>query len=311
MWRVITFAISSPNNRSLLMAAVDPENVLGRTRAENACFVIEQMRALVGFDPHLASRLMQMYRALSRGYVPFGDPNFPAALEAERDMQQLGFIFSRVNPCRDHPVFRALLDRLLSDSVLPQDDRKESEGRDAQFELYIAALCQNAGLSPVAYEEPDVTCMVDGIKFGVAAKRIKSLSQLEKHVRKGAKQIQRSGLPGVVALELSLALNPNNLPVVSQTQSAWFETIEQLAAHQFFAERQNRIHDWVDGKGVRAVVVFDFKIRVRPGPEWGLDGMINWLSTARADGQAVREFDTFYGGFLRGVPNLKDLSDDE
>jgi hypothetical protein len=69
------------------MAEVDPENVLGRTRADNASYVLEQVRAL-GLNPDRACRLMAMHRALSRGYVLFDDPDFPAALDTSRQQRK-------------------------------------------------------------------------------------------------------------------------------------------------------------------------------------------------------------------------------
>src|SRR5262245_51039241 len=154
------------------MGNVDPENLMRRSRAENATYVVDQVRSL-GLVPHPTSRLMQMHRALNRGHVHCDDPDFPAALEAERDLQHLGFAFDQMHAHRDKPKFRALVKRLLKDSVLPQDNRENSPGRDAQFELYLAAICQKAGLLPVDCAEPDVTCTVEGAKFGIAAKRLK------------------------------------------------------------------------------------------------------------------------------------------
>ena len=248
-----------------------------RSRAENASYVIDQVRSL-GLIPQPTSRLMQMRRVLNRGHVPFDDPEFPAALEAERDLQHLGFIFDQMNAHLDRREFQALVKRLLKDSVLPQKDRQNSPGRDTQFELYLAAICQNAGLLPVDYAEPDVTCTVEGTKFGIAAKRLKSLVQLRKHVRKAAQQIANTELPGVVALDLSLARNRQNLPIVSQIQSHLYVPVAHLAEQQFFDEHHQDIYRWVANAGVRAVLVFDFKVRLRPNQKWGLDGMMTWLN---------------------------------
>jgi hypothetical protein len=287
------------------MVNADPENVMRRTRAENADYVIEQVRAL-GLNPHPTSRLMRMQRALNRGHVPFEHPDFPAALEAERDMQHLGFVFSQINSHRDSPKFLQLAKDLLSDSVLPQDNREQSPGRDAQFELYLAAICQNTGLLPVDYVEPDVTCVVGGRTFGIAAKRIKSMQQVRHHVRKAADQIGRSKHPGVIALDLSLAWNRSNAPIISRIQSQVYLMILEAQGRQFFDEHAHDIHRWVAGEGVVAVVVFNFRLRLRPGDHWGLDGMTTWMSTVQEE-QGEANYQSFYRGFLKGIPNLTDL----
>src|SRR4051812_33205884 len=98
-----------------------------------------------------------MQRALNCGFVDFNldDPVFLAALEAERDMQQLGFIFDELAVTPQRSKFQKLADDLRGDSVLPQDDLDSSAGRNAQFEMYVSAICQNAGLYPVDYSDPD------------------------------------------------------------------------------------------------------------------------------------------------------------
>jgi hypothetical protein len=292
------------------MVYTDPENVMRRTRGENATYVIEQVRAL-GLDPHPTSRLMQMQRVLNRGHVPFDDPDFMTALEAERDMQHLGFVFSQVNAHRDSPKFLQLVRDLLSDSVLPQDNRERSPGRDAQFELYLAAICQNAGLLPVEYVEPDVSCVVEGRPFGIAAKRIKSEAQVRHHIKKAAEQIDKAGNPGVIALDLSLAWNQTNAPIISRVQSQMHVMIAQAQGQQFFDRYAPGIRSWVAGKAVLAVLVFNFRLRLRPTDQWGLDGMTTWLSTTEAYEGAERDYRTFYRAFLKGIPNLTDLDTDE
>jgi hypothetical protein len=210
-----------------------PENVLSRTRGENATYIIEQVRKL-GLNPHPSSRLMLMHRVLNSGFIQPEDPRFPTALEAERDLQQLGFVFDQLESHRDNPEFTALVKKALKDSVLPQDNREESVGRNSQFHLYLAAVCQNAGLLPVGYDEPDVSCSIDGRAFGIAAKRIKSMHQIGRHIKKAARQICRANRPGIIALELSLAWNPRNVPIISRFHSHMYLTISVMQGQQLF-----------------------------------------------------------------------------
>ncbi|GAG16023.1 unnamed protein product, partial [marine sediment metagenome] len=191
-------------------------NPMQRTRAENASFVVSAVRAL-GIEPHPQSRLMQMHRALTgtTTIIEPDHPDFQTALEAQRDMQLLSFVFDQSQEQGAHGAFRDLVKQTLKDSVLPQDDRGQSTGRDTQFQLYVAAICQSAGLVPVGYEEPDVTCVVDGIKFCIAAKRLKNVSNLRKHVKKAAQQIETARLPGMIALDTCVALNRSNMRFIA------------------------------------------------------------------------------------------------
>jgi len=172
----------------------------------------------------------------------------------------------------------------------------------------LAAICQNAGLVPVHYEEPDITCFVDGTKFGIAAKRLKSTKtrQLEKNVRTGADQLTRQGLPGIVAVELSLSRNPSNRPIISQIQSQMHLMIADAKNRQFRDKHRDAIRRWVAGTGVRAVLVIETTLRLRPDRQWWHEGFLSWVPTAAHDEQPDPLFKGFYDGFLKGVPNLED-----
>ena len=285
---------------------MNPSSTTPRTLAESASFVIAAVRAL-GINPDPESRLMQMHRVLA-GATTFFEPTHPdfdTVREAERDMQLLSFVFDQSNAQSDKSDFQDLVKRMLHDSVLPQDDRGRSEGRDSQVELYIAAVCQNAGLVPIDYEEPDVTCVVDGVKFGIAAKRVKNLRHLYKRVKKAAQQIEAAQLPGIVALDTSIALNRDNKPIATPMPDHEFGPIYKQSMLLFVHDYHQKIYDRVDGKGVRGVVFHDHQVRLEPDGQWTLCGMTFWLPTAHDDEEANHEFSAFKNGYERGLPNLE------
>jgi hypothetical protein len=279
-----------------------------RTGAENAEFVIRSVKEL-GFQPHPESRLMRMHRVLTvpnRMITP-DDPDLETALEAERDMQVLGLIFDQLAAQCSDSEFPRLVKTALKDSLLPQNDRAQSKGRDAQFELFVAAVCQSAGMLPVAREEPDVTCTVEGIKFGIAAKRVKNLANLEEHVRKAADQIHKAGLPGIIALDTSTALNRENERIWAPIPDKEYGRLYKEAMRQFTAEYHDRIQDWVRRKRVRGLVIHDQQVRLPPSGHWGLEGMTEFVCTARENQRRRREFATFEKQYVKGLPNLRHL----
>jgi hypothetical protein len=234
------------------------------------------------------------------------DPAFDTALEAMRDIQQLGFVFDQIHSHREKPRFKQLVKLVVQDSTLPQDNLNQSPGRDAQFELYLGAICQSAGLLPVEFEEPpDVTCTIEGKKFGIAAKRLKSDVSLRKHVRKAAEQIKSAACPGVIALEFSLAWNRANAPIVSEFQSQFYPLLAQSKGNTLFDRRHQDIYHWVANSGVLAVVLFDFQALVVAG-KWDHAGMMNWLEAHHDDEQAKKNFTTFSKRFVKGFPKLVD-----
>ncbi|MHB0960443.1 MAG: hypothetical protein ACYC0X_31440 [Pirellulaceae bacterium] len=252
---------------------------------------------------------MFMCRVLTepRSSVAPDAPHFEAAVEAERDLQVLAFVFDCAAKCPADTEFCRLVKNALKDSLLPSEDRGQSKGRDAQFELFVAAVCQNAELHPVKREEPDVTCHVKGIKFGIAAKRIKNIANLEQHVRKAAAQIGKSRLPGVIAIDTNVALNRDNQRITSPIPDEQFSTMYRRALSQFIDHFHDRIQDWVRGKGVRGIVIHDQQVRFQPDGEWSLVGMTTRVNTSRHNQRRNREFALFEEHYSQGLPNVTEL----
>jgi len=167
-----------------------------RSLSEAANYVLDQF-ACFGLEVPEGSRIRRMYSAIcnddgsSRGLIAENDPNFDIAREALRDFSQLEFFFDQIRNDTRKPEHVSILKRIVSDSVLPQDDEQNSPGRDAQAEAFVFSVCKNTDMAPIL-EEPDVTCQVKGKRFGVAVKRIKNLSRLTTRLSEGADQIHRT-----------------------------------------------------------------------------------------------------------------------
>jgi hypothetical protein len=279
-----------------------------RTRAENAEFVIRSVKAL-GLEPNPTSRLMQMHQVLTgaNGIITPDHPDFEAAVEAERDMQVFAFVFDQVPAHPNDTGFHRLIRTALKDSLLPQDDRTRSKGRDAQFELFVAAVCQSSGMLPVVREEPDVTCVVQRIKFGIAAKRVKSVASLEKRVRDAADQVRRTRLPGIIALDTCVALNRENQRITVPIPEEEFWRRYKQGVYHFIGEYHDRVQELVRGKGVLGLAIHDHQIRFQPNGEWTLESMTIHVSTARENQRRNREFATFARQYGKGLPNVEQL----
>ncbi len=253
-----------------------------------------------------------MLRTLESGYIEYDDARFSVALESIRDMYQLRLIVDEMDSHVENPRFCASVKKLLQDAAAPQDGNSNSPGRDTQFELYLAAIALRGGMLPVEYDEPDVTCNVEGVRFGIAAKRLKSLDRFERRVKEGADQIRRAGFPGIVALDLTIARNPENRPITSGLQSQLSVTIGQAKNRQLFEQHEQNIHRWVANTGVQALLVFEFTFRVSPDSgSWIHDGMMCWFPTTNGEEPEESELVAFQRSFLKGMPNLNDLTKDE
>ena len=272
------------------------------TRAENASNVINRLKKL-GLQPPQNSRLMLMNQVLQAGHHEFGTPECWIALESDRDMIQLGFIFDELESHSASPAFQGLAKKLLYDHVLSHHDRENSTGRDAQFELYLAAVCHKAGLLPVGYHEPDVTCVVDGVPFGVAAKRIKNVQNARARIKKAATQIIGAGRPGIIALDLSIGFNRDNQPVVSPIHNQMLDVINDAQARSLFDALEHMIERVGRGKGVLGVVAFDFRTRLVDGA-WRQHRSAIWLELENSESEC-QLFQSFYDRFTAVLPNVE------
>lgn len=283
-------------------------NSHGRTRAENAEFVIEHIKGL-GFSRDSQSRLMKMYSVMTdpAGFIQPDDPRFETALEAEHDLQVLGFVFEQADMHPTDAEFQCLVKKLIKDSLLPHEDRTNSTGRDAQFELFVAAVCQKAGMHPVSREEPDVTCYVDDVKFSIAAKRIKKVTRLEKHIRKAARQIENACFPGIIVLDTCVALHRNNERITTPIREEEFGPLYRKAIKCFVDDFYDKFQYWVCGKDTCGIVIHDRQVRFNPNGEWSLEGMPMFVNLASKNNCHKLEFDMFEKQYKTGLPNVTHL----
>lgn len=278
--------------------------MLRRTRKEKAAFVTEAIRSL-GIRIHPSSRIAHVHRLMStlEETVTPGHPDFEALLEADRDMQILELIFSQPRDSRTIEAFTALVKLLTDDSILPQLDRQNSDGRNTQFHLFVAALCHAAGLGQVTYDEPDVVCEIDGISLGIAAKRIKSARQAEKHIRKAFDQIERTGKLGIVAIDLTIALNPSNVRLALPAPEREFMELQAAFVNRFLTILEPKIRKRANGGNVLGLVVHDSQLRLEQSGNWTLSGMTIHMCTTQ---DQVRQelFDHFFNRYSGALPNM-------
>ena len=184
------------------------------TRQEQMDYIVEHLKEF-GLRIHPLSRIGRAQRVLGRAdTVQPDDPDYEVALETIRDNYQLRLIVDTMDAHQESKAFKDAMHLLRKGCRLPQEDSGDNPGRNYQFQLYVAALCMNAGLA-TRHEEPDITCDIDGTTFGIAAKRMKTMDSLEDNVKGAAKQIFDTGYPGIIALDLSIAQNSTNRRVKS------------------------------------------------------------------------------------------------
>lgn len=100
------------------------------------------------------------------------------------------------------------LQRLIKGRGHPDKEDESSKGRDTQFELYLRAVLAKGGL-PAGLGSPDLQPRIDGRRLPIEAKRPKTAKRLDEHIHKAAKQVDKAGHSGVIAVSLDLILRPD------------------------------------------------------------------------------------------------------
>lgn len=280
---------------------------MGKSLLQDAQNVLQYFRDC-GCKINPSSRFGHITRILEKGYVSPDHPDFNIAQEAVREVQQMDFIFRELSSIQQDKTLKDKVKKLIKDSVLPEEGDEHSFGRDAQCELYVAAICQKAGLHPVLVE-PDIQCALGSIQYGIAVKRLKSDKQVEELVRKAVNQIEGCGLPGHIALDVSLAFNRDNQKLINVSDRQIDRAYKQ-ARQRFGDDYYKRFKSWARGREARSVILIDHFIRQHPENGWTLDSFKFFINLSPDNQRRTREFDQFRRTFEFGLATPKAQSSD-
>jgi hypothetical protein len=138
-------------------------------------------------------------------------PDFVWVLQALRDVSELNFVFDVLGEDYLAKHRRDTLHRAFRDSELPDDGAERSPGRDHQCELFTHAILRRGGLKPEPSKSgPDFVIRSEGRTYVVECKRIKSIEKLAARAEAASDQVQRSGFPGFIVMDVSRAVHDGN-----------------------------------------------------------------------------------------------------
>jgi hypothetical protein len=129
-----------------------------------------------------------------------------------RSLSELDDLHLVISQLRRGPEVRGWQQRVrdvVSGPIVRGDEVKHSRARDIQFELVTAAMFRQARYG-VVLDEPDVIIDSTIPSFGIAAKRPRSFDAVQRNVESAARQIRRSGRLGIVALDITDAIAPED-----------------------------------------------------------------------------------------------------
>lgn len=179
-----------------------------------------------GIQVNEASRFIS-YRRILKGIAEHdrdatrSATDISLAHQAVFEVQELVRILDSIERTASQASWLKKLEVAVNGPPLIEDERRTSIARDTQFELSIASSVAAGGLG-VQLGEPDMLFRSGASQAGIAAKRVTSESQLHKRIRQAATQVDGSGKPGFICLDLSLIAHPREgfLQVAIPTQAA-------------------------------------------------------------------------------------------
>ena len=172
--------------------------------------------------------------------------NFKLLTQANYEIELLTVIVEQLSSEPQIDGWRSEVERLISGRDLPEKEGRDASPRDFQFELYVAALSRKAGFA-IRLAEPDVIVFHPDLEFGIAVKRPKSLGSVRPNIKKASKQIRRSDRQGAIAVDLSLAANPENACMIADHTDVGIHA-QQEYLDEYLTKKGSGIREVVGGK---------------------------------------------------------------
>jgi hypothetical protein len=149
-------------------------------------------KVLEGQDTFSADDSLEVLRLTEAHWTVIEQYTVVRALDKKRSLAKLGL---------------DKLETMLGGPDIAADETNPI-ARNTQFELYAGACLAFGGVS-LQLEEPDLVFQYQHLLTGIAAKRVRSSAQLAKRAKEAADQIEKSGMPGFVAVNVDQIMKPS------------------------------------------------------------------------------------------------------
>lgn len=161
-------------------------------------------------------------------------------IETMVEFEQLRIIMEAVKLSTTPATWKSQLRKLARGPTFATAETAAASPRDTQYECFLGAVAARGGYQ-VTFDEPDIVVGDDRVRFVIAAKRPRSTASVEKNCRKAARQIAATGLPGLIAIDLTHALHMAWCLTPSTREDA-LATVEEsvegfLVAHEALLKR--------------------------------------------------------------------------
>lgn len=277
----------------------------------------EKVLEWLGTHPQLrtsgANRLSSQCRLIvkTKGIVHNDDRNWHTFVQSLKDVQEYWFIIQIIGARLLQSPFLDAFACSLDDSTHPMDSGESTPGRNRQFELYLAAIADRAGLTVdrSGSAGADWILTAPSGRLSLEAKRIKNFKKLEKHIRKAAKQIATSQIGGMIAVDISLAANPECSPLSGFVPDSDIIKAHKDRTNALGKKWQEPIAKWIGSASVGFVLLHESVIipaqSSGAGHEpWGLTGLWSKVDVIASDSSNRQHYDDLWHLFHVALPNL-------
>lgn len=137
----------------------------------------------LGIRLHRDSELAKLLREADRVAIDFAEERTLHAIEGLLRTAHVNRLASAILAVGHQPAARECLSRMTSGTLDPSE-RSTSSGKDALWEIELAAKLQLQGL-PASLAEPDLVLDLDGERYPIACKKVYSETGVGAQMRKG------------------------------------------------------------------------------------------------------------------------------
>jgi hypothetical protein len=168
-----------------------------------------------------------------------------------------------------------------------------SQGKDALWELQLLRMLKNRGMHAIL-AEPDILTTIGDITVPIACKKIYSENNIEGQLRSAGKQLAKTSLGGIAALNLDAQVPRDHLIVCDSASEA--SNILTKVAFDFLSTHQQTIRKFISAEKFDAVL---FSIscpmenrNVRPRFNVGTESFL-WCPPDVCSADGIARMDTF------------------
>ncbi len=210
------------------------------------------------------------------------------------------FILEYPPPENHRSVWLALLrEACKDDAVLDPLDPRIARGRNAQHHLFCGGVAIKANVFS-GFCEPDLRVTFEGQAWGIACKRLKSPLQFRDQLTGARDQIVGQQIPGVIAVDLTEALNPGNEHLLTPPADDVIATKTIAAVQGFIANHD--IESWLSTTWVRGLVCIYWQRLQVAADKMGINTTSLFVPCCWRHETRRAEFGRFQEAWSRGFP---------